>query len=419
MTATKSLLPSLPGTKRISAVALIELFVFFALLQPFLPVSAAQASSQQPSSAAAKKAPEIPPLYPIRLNGQYGYMDRAGKIVVAPQFRRAWDFHDGMARVDSATEGHGIIDAAGKVTFLRKFLWIGDFSEGLAQVDVWDGSAKAGYIDASGTLVIPSVWSFYGEPLSNLNMPQFWRKDRNANFSEGLAAVLAADGKLGYIDKTGKVVIPPQFLFARPFSEGLAAVANDNYAFGYIDAQGKVVIPLTYPNVYPGNFSEGIARVKASGDITFVDHQNNPQVVVKTGVYFAGYDFHDGMAKISDNNIWHGFINRGGHIVAEPHYRYAGEFSEGLAAVVDKDGTAGYLDPSGKIAIPLSEGTLGCQFRGGLARVFVDDPTTNAGKTQHHSEMAYIDKSGKYVVPPGIPTRTLQIFTLYGLDNCD
>jgi hypothetical protein len=104
---------------------------------------------------------------------------------------------------------------------------------------------------------------------------------------------------------------------------GLAAVANDQYAFGYIDAHGKVAIPLIYHNVFPGNFSEGLARVKASGDITFVDHQGSPQVVVKTGVYFAGYDFHDGMAKISDNNIWHGFIDRDGHIVAEPHYRYA------------------------------------------------------------------------------------------------
>jgi hypothetical protein len=420
MTNTGHLAKAVSETARISAAVLVALLATAAVLHPSLPASDAQEPAQQPPSAPAKKTPEIPPLYPIRLNGQYGYMDRTGKITVTPQFQRAWDFHDGMARVDSATEGHGIIDAAGKTTFLHQFSWIGDFSEGLAQALLADASAKTGYIDRTGALVIPATWDFYAYPMSDLMMPPFWRRDRNSDFSEGLAAVRAANRKLGYIDKTGEVVIPPQFLYARPFSEGLAAVANDEFAFGYIDTHGKVVIPLMYQNVYPGNFSEGIARVKAAGEITFVDHKNNPQVVVHNNFYFADGDFHDGMAKISDNNVWHGFIDRGGHIVVEPHYRYATEFSEGLAAVVDKDGTAGYIDASGKIVIPLPQDSPGCQFRGGLARIFVDDPTTNAGKTQHHSEMAYIDRSGKFVVSPSVKTRTPQVISLYGgLDNCD
>lgn len=159
--------------------------------------------------------------------------------------------------------------------------------------------------------------------------------------------------------------------------------------------------------------------MKAAGEITFVDDKNKPQVVLQKNFYFADGDFHDGMARIGENNIWAGFIDRSGRVVAEPHYRYVTEFSEGLAAVVDKDGNAGYIDASRKIVIPLPESSLGCQFRGGLARVFVDESTTNAGKIQHHSEMAYIDNSGKYVVPPGIHTRTPQVFTLHGLDNCD
>jgi hypothetical protein len=240
MTKTKPSILYVSKTACIYAALLVALLATAAALRPSLFASAAQASGQQASPAPAKKSPDIPPLYPMRLSGQLGYMDRTGKITVAPQFQRAWDFHDGMARVDSATEGHGIIDATGKATFFRQFSWIGDFSEGLAQVDIWDGSAKAGYIDASGTQVIPATWTFYGDPLSNVNMPQFWRKDRNANFSEGLAAVLGPTGKLGYIDKGGKVVISPQFLFARPFSEGLAAVANDQYACGYIDAHGNL-----------------------------------------------------------------------------------------------------------------------------------------------------------------------------------
>ncbi|MGC1620277.1 MAG: WG repeat-containing protein [Candidatus Acidiferrum sp.] len=419
MTNTGHLAQGASETARISAAVFVALLATATVLRPSLPASAAQASPQQPASAPAKKAADVPPLYPIRVDGKFGYMDRTGKIVVTPQFQRAWDFHDGMARVDSATQGRGIIDSAGKPIFLPQFSWIGNFSEGLAQVTVWDGSVKEGYIDTTGILVIPTTWAFYGYPTSDLMMPAWWRRDRNSDFSEGLAAVRADNGKLGYIDKTGKVVIPPQFLYARPFSEGLAAVANDQFAFGYIDAHGNVVIPLMYQNVYPGNFSEGIARVKATGEITFVDHKNNPQVVVQNNFYFADGDFHDGLAKISENNTSQGFIDHGGHIVVEPHYRYATEFSEGLAAVVDKDGTAGYIDTSGRIVTPLPQDTLGCQFHGGLARVFVDEPTTKAGKTQHHSEMAYIDRSGKYVISPSVHTRAPQVFTLSGLDNCD
>jgi hypothetical protein len=391
-----------------------------ALVLPFLfPAFSATVSAQASSSSPAKATPDVPPLYPIRLNGQFGYMDRDGKIIVTPQFQRAWDFHNGMARVLSDTKGRGIIDATGKLTFLSQFVWIGNFSEGLAEVGIWDGSNKSGYIDTTGALAIPATWASFGGHDASLPTPDFWRMERNAEFFEGLAVVWTADRKFGYIDKSGRIVIPPQFLYARPFSEGLAAVANAEVAFGYIDKHGKVVIPLTLHNVYPGNFSEGVARIKATSDITFVDHHGDPQVVVKTNFYFGGYDFHDGMAKISENNTWLGFIDRAGHIVAEPHYRYATDFSEGLAAVVDREGTAGYIDAKGQIVIPLPQGSLGCQFRGGLARVFVDNPTTTSGKTQHHSEMAYIDKSGKFVFSPGVRTRTPQVFRDDSLENCD
>jgi hypothetical protein len=45
------------------------------------------------------------------------------------------------------------------------------------------------------------------------------------------------DGKWGYIDTGGRMVINPQFDYARPFNEGLAAVLvgvrKDNRSFGY------------------------------------------------------------------------------------------------------------------------------------------------------------------------------------------
>ena len=58
--------------------------------------------------------------------------------------------------------------------------------------------------------------------------------------------------KYGYIDKSGKVVIEPQFDYVRDFSEGLAVVEKDG-KWGVIDKNGKVVIePLPIYNYAAG-----------------------------------------------------------------------------------------------------------------------------------------------------------------------
>src|ERR1700693_1991299 len=65
-------------------------------------------------------------------------------------------------------------------------------------------------------------------------------------------------GKFGYIDRTGKIIIPLQFDGANEFHEGLALVtANGKKLF--IDTTGRVVIKPDFDIVY--DFSEGLAAV--------------------------------------------------------------------------------------------------------------------------------------------------------------
>ena len=61
------------------------------------------------------------------------------------------------------------------------------------------------------------------------------------NFSEGLAGVMDANEKWGFIDKTGKVVISCQWKGARDFHEGLALVKDANEKWGFIDKTGKIL----------------------------------------------------------------------------------------------------------------------------------------------------------------------------------
>jgi hypothetical protein len=71
-----------------------------------------------------------------------------------------------------------------------------------------------------------------------------------------LAPVKLGD-KFGYVDRTGRIAISPQFLAAYPFSEGLAWVDLGD-RMGAIDRSGKVVLRAT-PGL-PGQFQGGLAH---------------------------------------------------------------------------------------------------------------------------------------------------------------
>lgn len=81
-------------------------------------------------------------------------------------------------------------------------------------------------------------------------------------FNDGLAAA-KKNGKWGYIDKKGKVVIPFRFVKAKSFSDGLAAVAF-KIRYGYIDRHNNTIIPFKY--IEAGDFQEGTASVETSNN---------------------------------------------------------------------------------------------------------------------------------------------------------
>jgi hypothetical protein len=92
--------------------------------------------------------------------------------------------------------------------------------------------------------------------------PQFSTAE---SFSGGLAHVTTStsDGPVdAYIDKTGKIMftLSPD-LRGESFSEGLARVySRSKDRYGFIDTTGKLVIPVKY--VSAKDFSEGLSAVE-------------------------------------------------------------------------------------------------------------------------------------------------------------
>jgi len=86
--------------------------------------------------------------------------------------------------------------------------------------------------------------------------------------------------KYGFIDKSGKVVIEPQFDGASNFSEGFARVKKDD-KWGFIDKSGKMVIEPQFDDAEP--FSEGLAKVKKDGKVVNEPQFNDVSFFVEGG----------------------------------------------------------------------------------------------------------------------------------------
>lgn len=97
-------------------------------------------------------------------------------------------------------------------------------------------------------------------------------------FKEGLA-VVESNRKYGFINKTGKEVIPCKYEYARDFKEGLAQVKLDG-KWRLVDKTGREVIPCKYDEAC--NFSENVAVVKLNGKYEIIDANGNVTRLIQT-----------------------------------------------------------------------------------------------------------------------------------------
>ncbi len=152
----------------------------------------------------------------VKKNSKYGYVDINNKFVVRLKYDKAYDFSEGLAAVERYT---------GKFVYTQMGL---------------TPERKTGFINKYGNQVIPFQ---YNTQVGN-----------DPVFSEGLAVIGMSSNNIygiekGYIDKSGKIVIPPTFTSAKPFEKGLAEVSKKDKV-GFINKLGKEVIPIKYVSVY-------------------------------------------------------------------------------------------------------------------------------------------------------------------------
>lgn len=213
---------------------------------------------------------------------------------------------------------------------------------------------------------------------------------------------IVLDGRVGFIDATGTVVIEPQFEsvnWEESFAlDGLARFAIDQgdgkWKWGYLNGSGEVAIKARFDGAGP--FKNGFAVVEAGGLGSVID-RNGKYVLEPKFSDVRG--FSEGLAVVRIGGSC-GYADSNGNIVVNPQYSEAYPFQDGLAIVVQGTGSAqraGYIDKTGRVVIPLDY--LWVQdFKEGLALVF----SWALGFTDDHGNWstghAFIDKTGNQVI---------------------
>lgn len=215
-------------------------------------------------------------------------------------------------------------------------------------------NGKYGFVNHKGEIVIQCKWTNVGE------------------FCEGLAPVDDSSGKWGYLDMNGNRVIPCTWGEARPFEDGMAVVINKenrwHYKCGVIDRNDNLIIPPEYESLdYIGSGMFKYYRSNLGYSIIDIEREEIGHRIWSS----VGY-FYEGLCQVEDSEHKRGYIDRSGQNVIPCWWNGAGNFSDGLAVVQDKDGKYGVIDNHGTVVIPCYHDRLS-GFSEGLCAFHKDD----------------------------------------------
>jgi len=339
--------------------------------------------------AGSAEATEPPQDTSCRDQAAWGYLDKTGAMIIAPQFRSAAAFADGLAAVQSKEGPWGFVDPAGKWAIPARYEYAESFREGLACVR---DKGKLVIIDKLGAPKITGVSSCYA-------------------YHDGLAR-LEKDGKAGYHDATGKRVVEvdsDDLGSYGDFSEGVASIYEEGLlgkiTCGHVDAKGvrRLVEPKGEVCIGVHDMREGRARLfvkhgEHAMRVGFVDEKGT---VVIAPTYAGAGAFHEGLAAVEKGELW-GFVDKAGKTVIPITYDYVSindqrdgimddypRFSEGLAMLIVGKGAKqhpAYLEKTGKVRFDAKGALLARDFHDGLAYVLWEDRS------------AYLDPTGKPVI---------------------
>ena len=201
-------------------------------------------------------------VYNVHQN-RHGYIDKKGREIVPLKYSNAIPFSEGLAavKIDIYSDEWTIIDTKGNPIFSYQCDEIKSCSNGMFAVGTYSGTNDIlwGFIDKTGREVVPLKYYTY------------WNEGNEIeDFSNGFVRVWSENNSCcKFLDTKGNIRFE-EYEAMGPFSDGMAAVSRDG-KLGFIDVTGKEIIPCKYTPINNTYFSDGLAVISLYGQIGFVD----------------------------------------------------------------------------------------------------------------------------------------------------
>lgn len=206
------------------------------------------------AAPAVSEMPVIPEVIPGHYNHEEKYWESSDPLYVTspmsdPKYSQ-------LSRYDAEGNslGMGIVNNEGKVIVYPIYdtMFVG-FTDGVCKVALKDQSGN-------------EKWGLVNEQGEEIVMPQYDYISPQAAI-DGLLNVRIGEAE-GYIDLTGKIIIPIQYASTQIAGDGMIAVMNEPQKWGYINYQNKLIIPMQFWSPAPFENGKAIGLQKDDGEFT-------------------------------------------------------------------------------------------------------------------------------------------------------
>lgn len=252
------------------------------------------------------------------------------------------------------------------------------YSEGIIRLD--NAQGKTGYLDSLGNVIVPFTY------------------DTGYNYSENVAWVLK-NGKWGAIDSKGKIILPFTYLTkGSQFKYGLSIVRQGDF-YGAVDKTGKTVIPHRYTMLEQlvsvhDNITEAVFVASLEGKYGMLDKSGRIILPMEYDSIGCWTDSEGFLTVTKDHK--YGFVSQTGEIVIPCEYDYVKGFLEDVA-VVSKNGKYGFINAKNELVIDYMD-YFPTSFHEGMAKVVKNGSHTQILLDGNY-ECGYIDKTGRLMIP--------------------
>lgn len=314
----------------------------------------------------------------VHVKDRSGVINRSGQFVIPLRYESITQFSDGRAGVID-DKGFWMIDEKGTILTQKPYGYIGTYQDGRAIVasTTPQGKYLYGYLDGQGKEVIPLQFESAND------------------FSDGQAVVQLKENEYALIDREGNKQGTFQYASLQSPSDGLMAFRPINSErYGYVDTTGKVVLPPNYSMALP--FENDRAIVNTSTDYS----TNKFGLINKQGAFLIKPEYNDiqllgeeraavGKAKDAKQPYLgsiYAIADTEGRFLTDFMYQSVANYQDGYASASTNQNTF-FIDRSGKKVdtLPTLPGTGTVSMEGDLVKADIDQRVT------------YYDKKGRIV----------------------